>query len=257
MKKLSKSFLMVFVFCLLLCVSALAASGEPSGEPSAEPAAEVLSGGFEVSINVNGEEVKTAYVGMENDGDVYTFQIGELLDVLGVTLSYDEQTGIATITAAEDSPVAELLNVQTAADAPSGEPSAEPAQESSGEPAQAPAVQEAGAEAASGEPSAEPSAEPAPAAETVAGDTSEAAYQSYLTAFVMSCEDILKSGAEAEFIALIEAGDYVSFPVEMLFDPTWFGEAAMTYEEFVAAGGIYEIVDHLSNGAMLDGTSAA
>ncbi len=88
------------------------------------------------------------------------------------------------------------------------------------------------------------------------GDTSEAAYQAYLIEFVASCEDIQTSGSAGEYIALIEAGDYVSFPVEMLFNPQWFGEAAMTLDEFVAAGGVYEIVEHPSNGAMLDGTSA-
>lgn len=88
------------------------------------------------------------------------------------------------------------------------------------------------------------------------GDTSEAAYQAYLIEFVGSCEDIQTSGAAPEFIALIEAGDYVSFPVEMLFNEQWFGEAAMTLDEFVAAGGVYEIVEHASNGQMLDGTSA-
>ncbi len=87
-----------------------------------------------------------------------------------------------------------------------------------------------------------------------AGGTDEAAYQAYLIAFVESCEDIQSSGAADEFIALIEAGDYVSFPAEMLFDATWFGEAAMTYDEFVAADGVYTIGDHASNGAMLDGT---
>ena len=88
------------------------------------------------------------------------------------------------------------------------------------------------------------------------GDTSEAAYQAYLIAFVNSCEDIQTSGAAPEFIALIEAGDYVTFPVEMLFNEQWFGEAAMTLDQFVAAGGVYEIVDHASNGQMLDGTTA-
>ncbi len=87
-----------------------------------------------------------------------------------------------------------------------------------------------------------------------AGGTDEAAYQAYLIAFVESCEDIQSSGAADEFIALIEAGDYVTFPAEMLFDATWFGEAAMSYDEFVAAGGVYTIGDHASNGAMLDGT---
>lgn len=88
------------------------------------------------------------------------------------------------------------------------------------------------------------------------GDTSEAAYQAYLIEFVASCEDIQTSGSAGEYIALIETGDYVSFPVEMLFNPQWFGEAAMTLDEFVAAGGVYEIVEHASNGQMLDGTSA-
>ena len=91
---------------------------------------------------------------------------------------------------------------------------------------------------------------PAPAA----GGTDEAAYQAYLCAFVDSCEDIQTSGAGQEFKDAINAGNYVDFPVEMLFDAQWFGEAAMTYDEFVAAGGAYDIAEHASNGAMLDGT---
>ena len=89
-----------------------------------------------------------------------------------------------------------------------------------------------------------------------AGDTSEAAYQAYLIEFVGSCEDIQTSGAANEYIALIQAGDYVSFPVEMLFNPQWFGEAALTLDEFVAAGGVATVAEHPSNGQMLDGTSA-
>ncbi len=88
------------------------------------------------------------------------------------------------------------------------------------------------------------------------GDTSEAAYQAYLIEFVGSCEDIQTSGSAGEYIALIEAGDYVSFPVEMLFNEQWFGEAALTLDEFVAAGGAVAVADHPSNGAMLDGTTA-
>jgi hypothetical protein len=87
-----------------------------------------------------------------------------------------------------------------------------------------------------------------------AGGTDEASYQAYLKDFVASCEDIQSSGAADEFIALIDAGNYTDFPVEMLFDATWFGEAAMTYDEFVAAGGVATVADHPSNGAMLDGT---
>jgi hypothetical protein len=92
------------------------------------------------------------------------------------------------------------------------------------------------------------------AAAPAAGGTDEASYQEYLKDFVASCEDIQSSGAADEFIALIDAGDYSTFPVEMLFDATWFGEAAMTYDQFVAAGGVATVADHPSNGAMLDGT---
>ena len=89
-----------------------------------------------------------------------------------------------------------------------------------------------------------------------AGGTSEADYQAYLIEFVNSCEDIQTAGTAGEYIALIEAGDYVSFPVEMLFNPQWFGEAALTLDEFVAAGGNVAVAAHPSNGAMLDGTTA-
>ena len=106
------------------------------------------------------------------------------------------------------------------------------------------------APAEGGESEGESAAEEAPAE----GGTSEADYQAYLKAFVASCEDIQTSGNAEEFNAAIDAGNYVDFPVEMLFDATWFGEAAMTLDEFVAAGGVYEIGDHVSNGAMLDGT---
>lgn len=348
MKKIVRFFMLSFVLCLMLGVCALAASGEPSGEPavessaepvvdaaaepaeeasdepmedaSGEPAAEeYVSFSFDVNIMVNGVEVKTAAVEVEAEGGVYRFRIAELLDTLGISLSYDEESGIATITAQEEP-------VETA----SGEPSREPAAE---EPSAEPALDEPSAEPeeeASGEPSADPAEQVRPATEnefnayvtycveymtayqgvgdgtfdegartmalgelsTVsfgddvyafpfemyvtqfgamdyaafaaqsapsgepAGDTSEKAYQDYLCAFVMSCEDILASGAEEEFMSLIRVGDYVSFPVEMLFNPQWFGEAAMTYEEFVAAGGAYEIAEHPSNGAMPDGTAA-
>ena len=44
-----------------------------------------------------------------------------------------------------------------------------------------------------------------------------------------------------EFYALIDASDYESFPTDMIFTDQWFGFAAMSYDEFVAADGAYEI----------------
>lgn len=190
MKKLSKIFMLAFMFCLVLSVGVLAASGEPSGEPSAEPAAAVeetaaVSTGFEVSICVNGEEVKTATIGVESEGNTYKFQIAELLDVLGVSVSYDEETGIATVTAAEDSAFAAILG--------EGEEEAAPVAEASGEPSAEPAVEEA--------PVAEPVVEEAAAEEAlpatdgtenqanVLAGTAAPATEEEFNAYVAYCEE--------------------------------------------------------------------
>ena len=72
------------------------------------------------------------------------------------------------------------------------------------------------------------------------GDTSEAAYQAYLIEYVDACPAV-SDDQVLEFAALINAGDYVSFPVEMCFTDAYWGFTAMTLDEFVAAGGVYEI----------------
>jgi len=73
------------------------------------------------------------------------------------------------------------------------------------------------------------------------GDTSEAAYQNYLCAFVANCGDIPAGGHEQEFYDAIRAGKYTDFPVDMLFDADWIGKPAMTYVQFVAANGAYSL----------------
>ena len=72
-----------------------------------------------------------------------------------------------------------------------------------------------------------------------AGDTSEEAYHAYLKEYVSAVpatQDHLD-----EFFALIDASDYETMPADMMFNAQWWGYAAMTYDEFVAAGGVYEI----------------
>ena len=44
-----------------------------------------------------------------------------------------------------------------------------------------------------------------------------------------------------EFNAAIDAGAYADFPLEMCFTDQWFGFAALSLDEFVAAGGAAEI----------------
>ena len=72
-----------------------------------------------------------------------------------------------------------------------------------------------------------------------AGGTDEASYKAYLKEFV-SAVPAARDNLD-EFIAAIDAGTYDAFPADMMFNAQWWGYAAMTYDEFVAAGGVYEI----------------
>ena len=108
---------------------------------------------------------------------------------------------------------------------------------------EAPAAESAGGESGgesaaeggeSGEAPAEGGEEAAPA-----GDTSEDAYKAYLKEYAAAVPAIQDN--IDEFNEVIDGGDYTVFPADMLFVDTYFGYAAMTYDEFVAAGGVYEI----------------
>ena len=77
-------------------------------------------------------------------------------------------------------------------------------------------------------------------AAAAAGDTSEEAYHAYLKEFVDAVPAVSDEHLP-DFFALIDASDYTTMPADMMFNPQWWGYAAMTYDEFVAAGGVYEI----------------
>ncbi len=114
---------------------------------------------------------------------------------------------------------------------------------------------------ASEEPSGEPSAEPAAPAAGVAlteyglpmsgsGDTSMDAYKTYFKAY-MDCVPEMQ-GHEEELFGLIDQEIFNDPPVVMAFED-WFQENAMTYDEFVAAGGTYSldafVITNPANGA--------
>lgn len=182
MRKAGKLFLLLFALCVLLTVSAFA-SGEPSAEPSGEPApvpAEEQAAPelteFDVTFLVNGEEYRSASVGIAVDGNEYTFQISGLLQLLGVELTYDEETDVASLAPVEGGFMAALL-----AQAAKGEPAASEEPYASEEPAgpEEAASGEIGASrepeapaepAASGEPGAEPSVAAAPAVRSSMAD---------------------------------------------------------------------------------------
>ena len=105
--------------------------------------------------------------------------------------------------------------------------------ESAGEEAGGESAGEEGGDSEGGESAAEE----APAE---GGDTSEEAYHAYLKEYVQAVPAVSDEQFE-EFAALIDASDYTTMPADMMFDAQWWGYAAMTYEEFVAAGGVYEI----------------
>ncbi len=107
--------------------------------------------------------------------------------------------------------------------------------------------------AASGEPSGEASGEGsgAPPSSSVentahggtAGATSDKDYQAYLKAWLAAEAEVnttmTAEQVEKEFIPMIESGNYTDFPVEMMFSGMLTTGAAMTYDEFVAANGVY------------------
>ena len=67
----------------------------------------------------------------------------------------------------------------------------------------------------------------------------EAGYKAYLKDWVAANPAVQAN--IAEFNAAIEAGAYNEFPMEMCFTDQWFGFAALTLDQFIAAGGAAEI----------------
>lgn len=231
LKKLNKVLLFALLIAAALTVSAFAsgepsgeplaaASAEPSGEPSAEPAKAELPG-FEVTLKVNGDEYATVTVGASVEGNIYTFQITELLEALGMNLTYDEETDVATMTAEPDSLMAVFM-AQLEAESTTGA-SDEPA--ASGEP--------------SGEPAAfgEPSGEPANAAVPASEEEFEA-YVSYIREYMTGYDGVgdgtfdesARMMALGELDSVSFGADINAFPFEMYVSQ--FG--AKDYAGFVA-----------------------
>ena len=76
-----------------------------------------------------------------------------------------------------------------------------------------------------------------PAGEGYTAD--EAGYKAYLKDWV-AANPAVQANID-EFNAAIDAGAYADFPLEMCFTDQWFGFAALSLDEFIAAGGVAEI----------------
>lgn len=104
---------------------------------------------------------------------------------------------------------------------------------------------------ASGEPSGEmggdvPSDVPASASQTNSAhgtaSADEAGYKEYLHAWLdaeFAVNTTMDDSTKTEFEACIEALDFTTFPGDMFFSGMLTTGAAMTYDEFIAAGGAY------------------
>ncbi len=239
LKKSGKVLFLVMLMGMILAVSAFAsgepgASGEPAAEASDEPAAADELASFDVTINVNGIEFTTVQVGIAVDGNTYTFQIAELLEAVGMNLSYDEQADTALITAEPGSLTEVFLKELETAD---GTDKASDEMGASDEPIVG-ASEEPGA---SGEPNAagvsggedEAAAEPA---------TEEAfeAYRDYLVEYMTnydgvgdgSFDESARAMALGEMDSVAFGADVNAFPFEMYV--TQFG--AKDYAAFAASG---------------------
>jgi hypothetical protein len=219
------------------------ASGEPSGEvaaeasgePSGEPAAALEEQSFDVTFRINGVEYQTASVGVAVQEDTYTFQISALLDILGLELTYDEQSDVAYLSAQSDGLLAALMGQALAVE-----------QEAAGVPEDAEPVQE------QEETAAVEDAVPATGgtenqqnvlASTAAPETEEQfeAYKAYLTDFMTgytgtgdgTFDDGARDMALGELSGVGFGADVSAFPFEMFVSQ--FG--ALDYGTFIQTTG--------------------
>ena len=262
MRKLGRILLLalILVMCMTVCAYADAeASGEPSAEPasasgemsssaSGEPSEEIadVPDGIDVTVMVNGAEFTTVEVGVSREGNVYSFEIAGLLDALGLELTYDEESDVATLSAVSDDLYTALTDdtAVSSTDTASGEPSSEPAASAepgasseptaSAEPAPADAEEEKAA-VASGEMHTEPGA--AAALQPSTEDEYDA-YEAYLRDYMNTYDGIgdgtFDDGARDMALGELDGvgfgADVYAFPFEMYV--TQFG--AKDYAAFAA-----------------------
>lgn len=226
---------LTMVLALAACGSSAPAAEAPAAEapaadaPAAAPAAGDDLAGWKAYL----EEYAKAGAPTEEDAQAVISQIEaagtaaevEAISELSVLF---ESVGVLTYDAwiAAGKPAAQAAGIGSEADkqgnASAGEASGEP----TGEPGDIPAGSSQANEAHGG----------------TAGATSEADYKAYLKAWLAyenSVNTNMTDESVSEFEALIDAGNYTDFPADMLFSGMLVTGSAMTYDQFVAANGVY------------------
>ena len=269
MKNLSKLLALLLAFCLILSVSAFA-SAEPSGEASdaseeaglsveeayVEYIHEWLLAELEINSSMTIEQVEDEFMPLIEAGDYVSFPAEMLYSGMleqGVAMTFEEfaaqyvPAGAAAVSV-EDAYI-EYLHEWLIAEDEINDTMTEEIRENEFMPLiyawdfeTFPAEMLWSGMLESGVPMTfeEFSAQYVPAAAAGDGYTAdEAGYQAYLKDWV-AANPAVQANID-EFNAQIESGDYVSFPLEMCFTDQWFGYAALTLDQFIAAGGAAEI----------------
>ena len=97
MNKILKLLSLLLAACMLLAATAFAAEGDAADS-------------FDVSIVVNGNEYANVAIGTSVEDNVYTFEITDFLNTVGLELHYDEASCVAVLSAVPGSISAVLLS---------------------------------------------------------------------------------------------------------------------------------------------------
>jgi len=280
MKKLSKFLALLVALCMVLTVGAFA-SGEPSGDPSGAPSDEAPAAGQsveeayvdyihefllnELTVNTGGmtiEIIENEFMPAVEAGKYNEFPADMLYNGMldsGVAMTFEEFAAQYVPEAAAPASGEAKSAEDAYADYLREFLEAELAVNSSMMPEH---VEEILAAALAGETDTFPGDilfngmlvsgnamtfeefaaqyQPAAAAPAAGGYTAdEAGYKAYLKDWV-AANPAVQANID-EFNAGIDAGAYNEFPMEMCFTDQWFGFAALTLDEFLAAGGVAEI----------------
>ena len=279
MKKLSKLLAFLVALCMILTVGAFAsgepsgqASGEPSGEASGEAAAgaataeeafieyihEWLLAELEVNSNMTIEQVEDEFMPLVEAMNFVDFPAEMIYSGMleqGVPMTFEEfaaqyQPAAAAGAASVEDAFIEYIHEWLIAEDEINDTMTEEIRENEFMPlvremnfTDYPAEMIYSGMLESGVPMTfeEFAAQYVPAA-APAGDgysADEAGYKAYLKDWV-AANPAVQANID-EFNAAIDAGAYGDFPLEMCFTDQWFGFAALSLDEFIAAGGVAEI----------------
>jgi len=271
MKHLSKVLALVVAFCMLFAVSAFASGEAGSAEPATGKSVEEayveyiyewLLAELEVNANMTIEQIEDEFMPLIEAGDYVSFPAEMLYSGMlenGAAMTFEEfaaqyvPEGDASGEVDVEQAYKEYLHEWLIAEDEVNDTMTEEIRENefmpliwAGDYTTFPAEMLWSGMLENGIPMTfeEFAAQYQPASGEASGEAGsysadEAGYKAYLKDWV-AANPAVQANID-EFNAAIEAGAYNEFPLEMCFTDQWFGFAALTLDQFVAAGGVAEI----------------